>query len=380
MLFWFFPALNNDTEAPVTLWLDGGPGETGLFGLYTVNGPYIVYQNLSVGLRPQTWNQEFHIIYVDNPVGTGFSFMNDDGGYARSEDQVADDLYEFLQQFFMLFPEYSSNDFYVLGESYAGKFVAAISYKIHSAGPPSQVKFKGLSIGNGFCDPKTQMNYSDHFYQLGLVDSRQAAVIKLEAEKAVKDIDEENFNAAFSHLNSIVKLIPDLTNPNYLLKFAGYNTPYNFLYTEKAKNLCYFIDYIELPEFRKAIHIGNTHFSDGKKVFKFLSQDVMKTVRPKLVPLMNNYKTLIYNGQLDLSMPFTLMKDFLSTVDWKFSDDLKKAERKIWKLDGKVAGYVHTVGDFYLALVRLAGHLVPYDQPDFALDLITRFIKGIPYA
>ena len=44
--------------------------------------------------------------------------------------QVANDLYEALQQFFLLFPELQKNEFYATGESYAGKYVPAISYKV----------------------------------------------------------------------------------------------------------------------------------------------------------------------------------------------------------------------------------------------------------
>ena len=44
--------------------------------------------------------------------------------------QVANDLYDALQQFFLLFPQLQRNDFYATGESYAGKYVPAISYKV----------------------------------------------------------------------------------------------------------------------------------------------------------------------------------------------------------------------------------------------------------
>ncbi|GBL86657.1 Venom serine carboxypeptidase [Araneus ventricosus] len=122
MFFWFFPALNNDTKAPIILWLQGGPGASDLIGLFIINGPYIVRKNLTVELRSQTWAKEFNVIYVDNPVGTGFSFTNHDDGYSKDQDHMADNLYEFLQQFFKVFHEYASNDFYVVGESYGGRF------------------------------------------------------------------------------------------------------------------------------------------------------------------------------------------------------------------------------------------------------------------
>ena len=61
----------------------------------------------------------------------GYSFTN--SCYATSEKEVANDLYDALTQFFQLFNTLKNNDFYVTGESYAGKYVPAISYKIHTS-------------------------------------------------------------------------------------------------------------------------------------------------------------------------------------------------------------------------------------------------------
>ena len=53
---------------------------------------------------------------------------------------VGNDLYDAMIQFFKLFPQYQKNDFYVTGESYAGKYVPALSYKIHTANPTAKLK------------------------------------------------------------------------------------------------------------------------------------------------------------------------------------------------------------------------------------------------
>ena len=53
-------------------------------------------------------------------IHIGFSFTDSDDGYARNEEDVARDLYSAITQFFTLFPEYVTRDFYITGESYAG--------------------------------------------------------------------------------------------------------------------------------------------------------------------------------------------------------------------------------------------------------------------
>ena len=59
---------------------------------------------------------------------SGFSYSNK---MPETQEDVADNLYGFLQQWFTLFPQYQANDFYPFGESYAGKFVPTIAKRIH---------------------------------------------------------------------------------------------------------------------------------------------------------------------------------------------------------------------------------------------------------
>ena len=67
------------------------------------------------------WIKEF--IVLDNCFSTGYSLgfsYSTEEGLPSSQEEVARDLYEFLIQWFTMFPEYQKNDFYVFGESYGG--------------------------------------------------------------------------------------------------------------------------------------------------------------------------------------------------------------------------------------------------------------------
>jgi vitellogenic carboxypeptidase-like protein len=171
MFFWFFPAQNeNKPDTPVMLWLQGGPGSSSLFALFNEIGPIYIDANENIQLRPITWNKNYHLIFIDNPVGTGFSFTSNEQGYARSQEDVARDLHSGLTQFFQIYTDYVSNPFYVTGESYGGKYVPSITYKIHVENQNPQVKvkinLKGMTIGDGLCDPMNQYMYGDFLYQV----------------------------------------------------------------------------------------------------------------------------------------------------------------------------------------------------------------------
>jgi len=176
MFFWFFPAASGKADAPVLLWLQGGPGASSLFGLFELHGPFSVCKCAGAGgvleSRAHAWTATHSVIYVDNPVGTGFSYTGDDAGFSTNQTAVARNMYAALVQFFELFPEYRHNDFYVTGESFAGHYVPAVSYVIHQNNLAAQVKInlKGLAIGNGLVDPLNQLFYGEYLYQLGLVD------------------------------------------------------------------------------------------------------------------------------------------------------------------------------------------------------------------
>ncbi|KAK9510755.1 hypothetical protein O3M35_005476 [Rhynocoris fuscipes] len=147
LFFWFFPAQDGNAKAPLILWLQGGPGATSLFGMFTEIGPYTV-QNDRLELMPNSWNQNYSLLFIDNPVGTGFSFTDAEDGYATSQKQIADQLYKALIQFFTIFPEQQDPPFYIAGESYAGKHIPSLAYEIDRRNPSSDlwINLKGNSI------------------------------------------------------------------------------------------------------------------------------------------------------------------------------------------------------------------------------------------
>lgn len=93
----------------------GGPGASSLYGLFVENGPFIVNETGGVNIRQYRWTKQQSVIYIDNPAGTGFSFT-DPEGIPTEQTQIGNELYEALQQFFKLFPEFQKNQFFLTGK------------------------------------------------------------------------------------------------------------------------------------------------------------------------------------------------------------------------------------------------------------------------
>lgn len=382
LFFWFFPSETNSATAPVVLWLQGGPGATSLIGLFTENGPYVIKRKHGLKLREYTWMKNHNVIYIDNPVGTGYSFTQKDDGYAQNEVAVGQDLYNALLQFFQLFPDLQKNDFFVTGESYAGKYVPAISYTIYKNNPGAKQKInlQGLAIGNGLSDPEHQLKYGDYLYQLGIIDSNARDQFHSYEAQGVQYIQQKDWAKAFTLFDTLLN--GDLNNhTSYFKNVTGFTNYFNYLVSnDTSESMEYMGDYIQRSDIRAAIHVGNNTFNgEDQTVEIHLMKDVMQSVAPWISELLSNYRVLIYNGQLDIIVAYPLTINYLQNLKFSAADEYKNAPRHQWYVGGELAGYSKTAGNLTEVLVRNAGHMVPGDQPKWALDLITRFTHNKSY-
>ncbi|GBP23881.1 Venom serine carboxypeptidase [Eumeta japonica] len=372
--FWYFPPILASKDAPVLLWLQGGPGATSLFGLFTEIGPIIAEEN-KFSVREINWALKFHLIFIDNPVGTGFSFTSDSKGYCRDQDCVAHDLYNSLTQFFQLFPQLKNNDFYIAGESYAGKYIPALATKIHEENKNSKkINLIGMAMGNAFCDPINQLEYGKYLYQIGLLDYKQKKIFETKEKEIKAQIKKMNWGMADVLLDYLMD--GQFTNYSLFKTYTGFNYYYNYLQSEmNMTDIIIFANLLSKDHIRHAVHVGNQPFGTGDEVEINLAYDILKSVAPLISKLLSHYKILFYNGQLDISVAYPLTENFLKKLNFSSSEQYLSAQRHIWRVSGEIAGYVKSAGNLTEILIRNSGHMVPHDQPKWAYDMITRFVQ-----
>jgi cathepsin A (carboxypeptidase C) len=73
MFYWLFKSRGNPDTDPLVLWLTGGPGCASEVALFYENGPYTINPDLSLKSNPFSWNNVSNLLFVDQPIGTGFS-------------------------------------------------------------------------------------------------------------------------------------------------------------------------------------------------------------------------------------------------------------------------------------------------------------------
>eukprot|EP01132_Coremiostelium_polycephalum_P005188 gene5188-6458_t len=378
LFYWFFEAQNGDKNAPILLWLQGGPGGTSLFGLFVENGPYSILDDLSMVPKNVTWNANYAMLYVDNPVGTGFSYTGSIDGFATNQDEIATNLYNLLQQFFQVYPEYRNNDFYITGESYAGKYIPALAYYIYNQNQQSyneKIKLTGIAIGDGLCDPITQVTqYANLAFYLGLADVDQQSVMSSYQDKIVASIMNEEWMEANQLFTELINGPPD-----YFQNITGEPDYYDVRRTNEPSYGGDFVSFVNSSSVRQLLHVGNNYFQNTNQVYLSLQSDIPKSIKNLLPTLLDNIKVMLYNGQFDFIVGPSLTETFIRTIPWSGIQPFVQSNRIIWVVPSdpdNVAGYVRQYNNFVQVMVRSAGHILPYDQPNRAFDMITRFVDN----
>jgi len=146
LFFWFFPPGPQGSLDDLIFWTNGGPGCSSLEGLLQENGPFSWSWGQAVPtVNEFSWTNLSSILFVEQPVGTGFSQGTPD---ITDEVGVANQLIGFFQQFLEVFSELKGKNFFLSGESYAGMYVPYLANQIFSNTSALDLDLKGFWISD----------------------------------------------------------------------------------------------------------------------------------------------------------------------------------------------------------------------------------------
>jgi len=414
MFLWFFEAqdcLGTDKQKdaqvadfPLLIWLNGGPGASSMFGALSENGPYLI-QNTDTGTvaeNPHAWNQKAHIMYVDNPVGAGYSY-NGDKDYVDNERDLGERFYQLLQGFFKNpnYAKYAKCPLYFTGESYGGKYIPFIcdtirqkTYRVDEDDGDCcaylpQVKpavegdvpinLHGMAIGNPYYDAALQTQARLEMGKtLGYLDTTQYQQLMDNLEVLRKAVDDGDWLKAFNYNQGIKN---DLIN-------CGGNVA---IYDVRTWDLSLFDaiveKYFRKPEVKLALNLAEDQpwkcADETGHVTEHLISDFVQPTQCIYGKILNQcdekgtpaYQVLIYVGNLDMSCGVAGTEQMLRELTWNHHHDWQNLERFVWASPKDTTkGFVKSLSNLTYIVIPGSGHMVPTDQPNNSLEMINRFI------
>lgn len=381
--YWFFESRNSPANDPLVVWLTGGPGCSSELALFGENGPFLLLNNNTEPVYNEySWNTFANLLYVDQPAGTGFSYVTNILAYDTNEKEIANTFLAFMDQFYTQYPQYANLDLYVIGESYAGHYVPAIGQAFVKSNSIYAKNLKGIAIGNGWVDPYIQYKaYAQYMHMQKLVNSTVVAIANGMYDVCKGLLDTHLYPVAFEECQLIEVFVLDSAQ----IRSGRTINPYDVRIPCAVPPLCYDFSgvtkFLNRQDVREDLKVGNHSWEQCNRLVELaLIDDWVHEFKDAVsVVLGGGRRVMVYSGKEDYICNYLGGLEWANATKWTGQEGFDKAPFVNWEVDGKLAGEVKTYGDLSFVAVEGAGHMVPMDQPAFALDMLDKFIKNVPF-
>ncbi|KAF8513531.1 serine carboxypeptidase [Gautieria morchelliformis] len=366
--FWFFAARTANPETqPLSIWLNGGPGSSSMIGLFQENGPCrITNDSTGVTLNPNSWNEVSNVLYIDQPVGVGFSHGTTSVGTSL---EAASDVWEFLQIFFndTRFSKYATNDFAIWTESYGGHYGptfaayflqqnAAISAGTISGVP---INLKVLGVGDGLTDPLNQypgyLTYAATNGYHPLVSSSTIAQANTSFFESggCKDQITSCYDGGSTTIHGPSRILSPLAG-NWDVYYVPTANPDP--YPPELST------YLTSSSLMSQIGAESTWQETSYTVYDNFAQtgDWMTNSRLDLETVINaGVRTIVYDGDADYILNYQGVEAMVDALNTRFTAEYHAQSFANFSVAGQVTGLYKNAGTFSYVRIFGAGHEVP---------------------
>ncbi|KAK1217826.1 hypothetical protein PQX77_019499 [Marasmius sp. AFHP31] len=421
LFFYFFESRSDPDKDDVIFWTNGGPGASSTTGLFMELGPCRIVNDTSVKFNPHSWNTKANIFFIEQPVGTGFSYA-EFGESVSTTEEAAQDVAAFVAIFFENFSKFKGRPLHMAGESYGGRYIPVFASAIYDQNVElieaglTPVNLSSIMIGKLHVSPTMLPHELTHattgnggtdfweflwsHYDFACTEATLPPVLSISTCVRMKQIvarckkwtkaacvdqyDVISCGAAaeWCQIEIDMPYLDTGLNPyDYSRKCEG----------EYVDTLCYPITkhinaYLSDPHLRKQLGVDShpsipKNYSgvswDVKAAFD-LSQDFYHTSNAYVAALLERgIRALIYVGTYDWVCNYIGIERWMLDLEWMGRDGFREGDLREWYISaGKVAGKSRTFGGLTYATIDAAGHMAPYDKPEESLELVNRWLAG----
>jgi len=419
--YWFMktPCEGAQTK-PIIIWLQGGPGGSGTgYGNFMEVGP------LDNNLLPRnhTWLKSGSLLFIDSPVGAGFSYVTDKSAFTTNVYTIADDLVTTLEAAVAnVKAKYygfgAVPPIYIFSESYGGKVAPVFGahiVKAQKAGRLADVILGGVAIGDGAVSlMDAAVTYPDYLFQTSQIDGMQYNALHTAARQLEESYNVQDYETASYIIGYMMSAIAKLTDDMFFYNIQYHHQPSPSLNTEEIslEHLMFIVENIGklTPKQKAMLPRRDTVFKkltidyNGENVKKlmntemrakfgiipdsvswgaqaidchtYLSDEMIIDVISSVDECLDfGVKVTVYNGMLDFIINSAGQERWMSRLMWDGLQGWWNADRvplypvsetESQRTGAFYKGYKNL--EYYWIL--MSGHMVPIDAPEMALDMV----------
>lgn len=411
--FWKFSKADEDLNTLI-IWLNGGPGCSSMDGALVENGPFRVDKNLKLVANEGSWHTRADLLYVDQPVNTGFSVSN--GNEQKFDDDLTlttQHFMDFLENYFKVFSDDQFKDLIIAGESYSGQYVPLLAEAIQKRNEQvndesKKYNLRGILVGNGWMDPDTQsLSYLPFALSKGIIDKDNPLFLRLLEEQEIcqKAILNRGSDAhqpfQYTQCENIVQTIllatqntsADVPSNEVCMNMYSYNLRDSFPacgmnWPEEVLHVPGFFD---RPGVMEALNLDSSKVPHWKECnldvyFHLKNEKAIPSVRKLPALLESGLKVILYNGEMDLLCNEKGILDMIDNLQWGgekgFSSNTKEYSWNYRDHETKtdlLAGNILLDRNLTYITVHNASHMVPNDKSLYSRGVVDIYLDDVSF-